>query len=161
MDRFVFLASFKKGDSGGMYSYLRFRARFPSRTLPSLSFPVPAPTRMCPFALPTSTLCRARAHNTRSQHVHHPRRCPRLRAPAPSLGLRLLWTLLFHNPNVCHPPLPTRVLHARSAVTECSLLQPVSYRSQDLTFTHRSTTFSLHKTSLSRAFPLFAQLRLL
>ena len=128
LDRLFFWATC--GVSGG--TYLRFRARFPSRTLPSLFFPVPAPTRLCPFALPTSTLCSARMH-THTQHTLSSfRLCIRVddsfrRAPARLFTLPQLHSTRFaHTPSRPHASRASR--YPSSPVTPCSGLRRTSHR---------------------------------
>ena len=137
------------------------RAGFPSHATLSLLFPFPHRRAACvpSLSLPPLSVAHAHTHNTRSLHVHHSRHCLLLRAPAPFL-LRCLCSpskllssfrctrdsaleVAGHRPvaealvllKALLPPLSFSLCtqHVRSAVTECSLLQPVSSRSQDLT----------------------------
>ena len=138
------------------------RAGFPSRarfsSFPSRAFPA---RRLCPFALPTSSLWHARTHTTHARYtstihvavrdkVHRSlsrytsivprvRGIPRGRCRPEALRVYLSLSL----------SLLTR--HAGSAVTERSLLQPVSSRSQDLTFALLASFLRL------RTLPLFTQ----
>ena len=163
------------------------RAGFPSRarfsSFPSRAFPA---RRLCPFALPTSSLWRARTHTTHARYTSLSATLCARSFPSPDAAVSQSKLLSYPPPSPSHvragfrgrcrpealrlSPLSLSLSFSLSAPGTRALLSlnalsfSPSRPAQSLRTSPRSpcsTHYLLHKTSVSRAFPLFAQLRLL